>query len=168
MKRSALAFPLFAVLACSKPEPPTITPKSAEVTGITPAGVDMKVSLEVKNPNGFDISARKMTAKLTLDRYDLGNVSSPSAITIPAKGSTTFDTPVSMKWNDIAPIAAVAATQADVPYKVDGTVTLGGERVNFDVPFHLEGKIPHDQIVKATLQSLPKIPGLTMPVAPPK
>lgn len=167
MKRLLAAAALLA-LACSKPEPPTISPKSGEVTGVTPRGVDMKVSLEAKNPNGFDITARSVTAKITLDRYDLGTVTSPSGVTIPAHGSSTFAVPVSVTWNDLGAIAAMAATQADVPYKVDGTITLGSDKISFDVPFHLEGKVPHDQIVKATLQSLPKIPGLPLPVAPPK
>jgi hypothetical protein len=46
------------------------------------------------------------------------------------------------------------ATNSAVPYSVDGKLALGGS-LSVGVPFHLEGTIPHDQIVRAALNSLP-------------
>ena len=53
-----------------------------------------------------------------------------------------------------------------MPYTVDGTATVGGERLNVDVPFKLSGTMTPEQLQGAlmkSLQGLPAIPGLTVP-----
>jgi uncharacterized lipoprotein YbaY len=151
----------FVLSACSKPEPPVITPKEASVTGVTAAGVDMRAQLEAFNPNRIALDARTVTAKLVLDgKYDLGTVTIPHAIALPAGARVTLDVPVSIKWNDFAPLISLGATNHDVPYEITGTVNVGGDKINFDLPFTVKGTMTHAQIVQATMRSIPQIPGL--------
>jgi hypothetical protein len=42
-------------------------------------------------------------------------------------------------------------------YDVDGSVSLGGDLMHADVPFHLSGALTHDDLVRTTLNSLPRI-----------
>ena len=81
-------------------------------------------------------------------------------VSLPAQKRTRIDVPLSVKWTDLSGLLVLAASNRGVPYELDGTVELGGESLSVDVPFKMGGTIPHDELVKATIKSLPKIPGL--------
>lgn len=158
--------PALALLSfsCTKPDPPVLTPKSAKVTEVTPAGVGLALSVEAYNPNGVDLSARSVTGKIVLDgKYDLGTTTVSKPVSLPAGARTTLDIPLSVAWNDMTALATLATSNRAAPYTVDGTVTVGGERLNVDLPFHMTGVITHDELVQATMRSIPAIPGLKLP-----
>jgi LEA14-like dessication related protein len=156
----ALAFA--AILsACSKPKPPEITPKRAKVTAVTPAGIELLAEMEATNPNGVDLVIESVTAKMTIDTtFDVGTVTVPKTVTLPSKKATPMDVPMTVKWTDMAAMAKLAASNRDVPYDVEGKVTLGGVLLGITVPFHMKGTMTHAELVKATMQSIPTIPGL--------
>jgi LEA14-like dessication related protein len=155
------------LVACSKPKPPTITPEKGQVTSVTPFGVDLDLTLGVDNPNKVSLPVQGVTAKVMLDgKIDMGTVTSDKAIDLPAGKKTSMTVPVSVKWNDFPAIMQLAAQSKDVPYSVDGKVKLGGALLNVEVPFTMTGTITHDELVKATLKSIPKIPGLPNLIQP--
>jgi len=160
-------YSLIAVLAlagCAKPDPPKLTPERAKVTSVTATGIGFELELDAYNPNAVTLSTRKVDAKVTLDgKYDMGKVTVATPLELPAKKHTKLTVPVSTKWSDLSSVAALAASNRTVPYRVDGTVQLGGDTLNVDVPFHMDGTVTHEQLVQATLNSLPKIPGLNLP-----
>lgn len=159
--RSLLLAAALLIAACSRPEPPTLQPERATVTAVTPAGIDLRVEISAYNPNAIDITARSVKANVKLDKkIDVGTVTSQIALRLPAKQKTRLDVPLSVQWSDLGAMALLAAGQKAVPYQVEGTIALGGDRINIDVPFRLEGTIPHEQLVQAVGRSLPKIPGL--------
>lgn len=159
--RSLLLAAALTLAACSSPEPPTLTPERATVTAVTPAGIELRVRLDAHNPNAFDISAQSVKANVKLDgKYDLGAVTVPVALRLPAKKRVPLEVPVSVKWRDLTGLVALAASQRGVPYEVDGTVAVGGEKLNVDVPFKLQGTITQEQLKQALGNSLPTIPGL--------
>ena len=45
------------VVACSRPAPPTLTPKQAVVTSVTPAALGLDLTLDATNPNAVDLTA---------------------------------------------------------------------------------------------------------------
>ncbi len=150
-----------ASLACSKPEPPTLVPVSAAVTQLTPEGIDLSVSLAVTNPNSVDLTAQGITAKVVLSpNVDLGTVTSPQTIALAASKTTPVTVPLAVKWTSLAAIAGLAQASGDVPYAIDGTVTIGGERLNVALPFHLTGAVTHAQLVSATVRSIPGLQNL--------
>jgi LEA14-like dessication related protein len=156
LRAAALAL---ALAACSRPEPPTLTPELATVTRVTPAGIDLQVRLDAYNPNGIEISARSVKANVMLDgKYDVGTVTVPMPLSLPAKKRTRLDVPLSVKWRDLTGLAALAASNRGVPYQLDGSVSLGGDTLNVDVPFRMGGTITHEQLVQAVTNSLPKLP----------
>jgi LEA14-like dessication related protein len=162
MRRWILAFAVaVAALGCSRPDPPTLTPEQAKVTRISPDGLDMEVRLEAYNPNSVDLSARSLKAKVTLDgKYHVGDVKSAAKVVLPAHKRTKLEVPLSVKWTDLSGLISLAASNRAVPYELDGTVEVGGDALSLDVPFKLRGMITHDELVRATMNSLPKIPGL--------
>jgi LEA14-like dessication related protein len=158
---AAVALVLVACSACSKPEPPRLTPLSAKVTAISTQGIDVDVKLQAENPNDSAISAQSLTATITLDgRYVLGTVTVPHQIKLPAHQKTVLDVPVSSRWKDLSGLTQLAMAGKDVPYKIEGTVDVGGDLVRVSVPFSVGGTVTREQLAQAALSSLPKIPGL--------
>jgi LEA14-like dessication related protein len=158
----ALATTLIAAAgACSKPQPPQLTPLEAKVTAVDLGGFDMLVRLSAQNPNGFDLSVRSVSAHVIADgNQDLGTVTSAQPFVLHANARTTLDVPMNVKWKSAGGLVALATSKRPVPYTVDGTATIGGERLNVDVPFKLTGTITPEQLQQAGLKSLQGIPGL--------
>jgi LEA14-like dessication related protein len=158
---------LLTLGSCARPSAPTIRPEKATVMAITERGIDLQVELQAVNPNRVDLSARSITAKVTLNgKYDIGTMTVPSGINLPAGKPTELVIPLSMKWNDIAALAGLASvTESAIPYSVEGIVTLGGDLIHADVPFRMEGSLPKDQLIAAALRSLPPLPFLGLPPA---
>jgi LEA14-like dessication related protein len=157
--RSLLVAAALTLVACSRPEPPTLTPELAAVTAITAQGIDLRVQIQAYNPNRIDLSTRSLKANVTLDgKYDLGTVTVPAPLKLPSKKWTRLDVPLSVKWQDLTSILALGAQRRGVPYQVNGTVSVGGETLNVDLPFRLAGTITHDELLKAVGSSLPGLP----------
>jgi LEA14-like dessication related protein len=153
---------LFAVLlaaaACSTPDPPKLIPESATVTAVSPQGLDLRVQLSALNPNKVDLSVRSFALKLSLDGVDAGTTTVDHPVTLPAGQTTKLDVPVTLNWSAATSVAGLAAQGRDVPYALDGSVGLGGDLVHVAIPFHMTGTLKRDDLVKAALQSLPKLP----------
>ena len=164
LPRSLAIVALVLVSACKKPEPPHITPKEEKVTMVGPAGVTMEVKVEAMNPNSYALTAQSITAHAKLDgKYDLGTVTVPQAIALPPEKPTEITASMTMPWADVQTLAGLMGTQRPVPYSVEGTAKIGGEKLNVDVPFAVTGTITRDQIIGAAARGLPAIPGLALP-----
>lgn len=152
------------MISCAKPKAPTVVPKESRVTAIGPAGIDVVVKVEATNPNTFTISTRSVTAKAKLDgRWDMGTVTIPHVLVLPPSTPTTFDMPMHLNWTDVQALGSLAMTPKPVPYVIEGTVNVGGESLNVDVPFTVSGTITREQIVQTAMKGLPKIPILAPP-----
>jgi LEA14-like dessication related protein len=161
---STLALVSSVAVACSKPQPPTLVPKKATVTAMTPTALDMQLDIDATNPNAIPLVVQSVTAKVRFDKqYDMGTATITKSFDIPAGATTPLSVPISIPWSNVAPLVGLAAGGKDVPYDVDGTVVVGGATFNATLPFTATGTITHDQIVQATVNSLPVIPGLTVP-----
>ena len=157
-----------ATSACSKPEPPTLVPKEVKVTAVSTAGLSVLVKTEATNPNRITLSVQSVTGKAKLDgKWDLGTVTIAKPAVLPPNVPTMVDVPLTMPWKDVSVLGMLASSPGPVPYDIEGTVTIGGEKLNVDLPFRLSGTITREEIANAALRSLPVIPGLTIPTAQP-
>jgi len=148
-------------LACSKPQPPQLTPQQAKVTAIDVNGFDMTVKMDAFNPNGFELAVQSVVAHVIVDgNQDLGTVTASQPIALAANAHTAIDVPMNVKWKSASGFAAIATSRRPVPYTIDGTATVGGNRLNVDIPFKLQGTITAEQMQQAGLKSLQAIPGL--------
>jgi LEA14-like dessication related protein len=151
---AALFVPL--LLACSRPEPPTLAPERVKVTGITTSQIGVDVTLEVTNPNSIDLVARSLTAHIVIaEHVDVGTVDIPVTTVFPANQTTKLEVPLSVQFTDLGQLAQLAVAGADLAYTVDGTVGLGGELLRVNLPYHLRGTVPRDQVTRAALKALP-------------
>jgi LEA14-like dessication related protein len=157
----ATALAATSLAGCTKPEVPTVKPVSGRVIGINTSGVEVEAKLEAYNPNDFDIEVRSYTANLTLDHtINLGSVTSQRVVSLPAKKKKVFDVPMNVKWTDAQQLAPLALSAKDVPWDADGKVKIGGDSIDVELPFKVNGVVTHQQIVQAVGRSIPKIPGL--------
>jgi LEA14-like dessication related protein len=152
-----------ALTACSKPQPPQLTPQQVAVTAVDVSGFDMRVKMDAFNPNGFAITVQSVVAHVIVDgSQDLGVVTSSTPIALPAGAHTAIDVPMNVKWKGLGGLATLAQARKPVPYTVDGTAKVGGESLNVDLPFKLQGQITPEQVQQAAMKSLQAIPGLQL------
>ncbi len=143
---------------CSKPAPPTLTPERVTVNGVDPSGLALTVTISAANPNSADLSVSDVSSHVLLANHDVGTVTVPESLTLPAGKTTKIDVPVKVSWSDVSMLAQLAASNAPVPYSVDGTLNLGGSLLHVGVPFHLDGSLTHQQMVSAVMRSMPMLP----------
>jgi LEA14-like dessication related protein len=141
-----------------------LSPKRAAITGFSQDGVAFDVILETTNPNAFDLTAGDVTAHFVLDEHiDVGTATFPETITLPANTTKDIDVPISIHWVDLLPLIEIAASnRATVPYAVEGTLALGGDLIHIQVPFHFAGTVTREQIARATVRSIPGLPGISI------
>jgi hypothetical protein len=102
-------------------------PEKVSLTKINLVGIELLAELSVENPNAIDLEADSATAKVVLDgKHHLGPVDVPHEVELPSKQRTLLDVPLAMDWKDVTVIAILIALQRNVPYDVDGSVTLEG------------------------------------------
>lgn len=155
------AVPLLGLLACSKPQPPTLAPERATVTSVDAQAIHLDVTLTATNPNGVDLTVRDVTAHVVVaQKIDLGSMTLAQTYTLPAGKATSIDAPLTVPWTEVSAISQLAGA-ATVPFTVDGTVELGGDLLHVTVPYHLAGSMTQQQLLGATLRSL--VPGLALP-----
>jgi LEA14-like dessication related protein len=154
--RGALAGALaLGVLAgCATPQPPTVTPQVARVVQVNQKGVELQVTLAVKNPNAFALSAHEVNGTLFVEGgQKLGTGKSNPQQSIPAHGVGQVESHVKIAWDDV-PALQKFLLQAEVPYEFKGNVTLGGDTLHLTLPFEMKGTLTREQLLQAGLRGL--------------
>ncbi len=162
MRQRLLSFAAaLTVVACTKPQPPTIAPERATVTAVDAQAIHLDLTVTATNPNAVDLTVRDVTAHVVVaQKVDLGSMTLPQAYTLPAGKATSMDAPLTVPWGDVGALAQLAGA-ASVPFTVDGTVELGGALLHVTVPYHIAGTMTRQQLLGATMRSL--VPGLGLP-----
>lgn len=144
---------------CAKPEAPTLKPESMVVKAAGTDGLSVDLTLDAYNPNSIPLSAKSVKAKAKIEqKIDLGEVDVKTAVDIPAKKHAKITVPLKLPWNDVTSVALMAATKPSLSFSVDGTAAVGGDSVQFNVPFETSGSITREQLVEITKNAIPKLP----------
>ncbi len=144
---------LLLIAACSKPKPPELKPRSAQVSAIKPESIELALVLDAHNPNAFPIVAHRVSASLALqDGTELGRGESSEAFTIPAQGDAQLSAKLDVRWNSLSALAPYALAAQPLPYRLSGSARLGGEHLNLDVPFTIDGQLTPEQVIQAGLR----------------
>jgi LEA14-like dessication related protein len=153
-RRFVLVFAVLAVAAaCSKPKPPTLTPRSARVNAIKPESVELSLVLAAHNPNRFPIVVNAVTASFELqDGTALGSAQSAASFTIPGEGDQELSALLDVRYSSLGALRPYALAAKPVPYRLRGSARIGGENLNVDVPFVIDGLLTAEQVMAASLR----------------
>jgi LEA14-like dessication related protein len=144
---------ILLVVACSKPKPPSLTPRAVQVSAIKPESVELSLLIDAHNPNSFPIVANRVTASFELtDGTELGRGETSEAFTIPAQGDAPLAAKLDVRWNSLSALAPYALAARPLPYRLRGTARLGSEHLNMDVPFSIDGQLTPEQVIQAGLR----------------
>lgn len=149
-------------LACSKPKPVEVTPRSVQVTAIQPQGLQLALVLDVHNPNRFAIRASDVKGTLSLqDGAVLGRGAASDTVTVPAEQTAAVPTTLAMSWTNLAALAPYALSPEPLSYKIHGSARIGSEQLNVEVPFAIAGQLTREQVLQASARGAGSlIPGL--------
>jgi LEA14-like dessication related protein len=140
--------------ACRQPKPPTIRPHLARVTGVSAAGIDLEVQLDVFNPNAFPLAAEAVKGTLFLaGGRRLGEGSANPRSSIAADGSSLVACQVHVAWADVGAVLPLLMSER-IPYELRGDVTLGGRSINVTLPFTFSGELDRAELLRAGLRGL--------------
>jgi LEA14-like dessication related protein len=138
---------------CSKPKPPTLTPRSAQVSAIKPESVELSLVLAAHNPNSFPIVVNAVSGSFELqDGTALGSAESASSFTIPGEGDQDLSATLDVRFSSLAALAPYALAAKAVPYRLRGSARIGGENLNVEVPFTIDGQLTPEQVMAAGLR----------------
>jgi LEA14-like dessication related protein len=145
---------VWAGAGCAKPQAPAVTPEVARVVKVTGQGVELSVTLSVKNPNGFALDAHEVEGTLIVEGGQrLGTGRASPHRSIPAHGTGTVESQVQVAWDDVPGLQKFLA-RASVPYTFKGNVTLGGDTLHLTLPFEMQGTLTREQLLQAGLRGL--------------
>ena len=140
--------------ACSRPQPPTLTPQVARVVAVSPTGLDLDVEVKVDNPNSIPLTAEKVSGTLFVaEGQKLAYGSATPSHSIPARGSSVVQSRLHVAWDDLTSLAPFLARES-LPYVFKGDVTMGSESFNITLPFTLSGHLTRTQLLQAGLRGL--------------
>jgi LEA14-like dessication related protein len=140
-------------VACSKPKPPQLTARSVQLSAILPDGVELTLVIDAQNPNAFPIVANRVTGTFELqDGTALGSGESSEAFTLPADGSAPLSAKLRMRWISLSALAPYAMAAKPLPYRISGSARIGGEHLNVDVPYSIDGQLTPEQLIQAGLR----------------
>lgn len=139
--------------SCSKPVPPTVRPVAVRAVAIGPERVTLDVELDVNNPNDVELSVQRVNGVFELQSgIALGTAQAEPRVPLPANASSVVSMKLDVPWQNLPVLAPFALSGADVPYRFRGTATMGGKRLNTDVPFVVEGRLTQAEVLKLGLR----------------
>jgi LEA14-like dessication related protein len=158
-RRFILAMMALALAAgCSKPKPPTLTPRSAQVSAIKPESVELALVLAAHNPNSFPIVVNSVSGSFELqDGTPLGSAQSASSFTIPGQGDQDLAAILDVRFTSLAALTPYALAARPLPYRLRGSARIGGDNLNVDVPFTIDGQLTPEQVIAAGLRGVGKL-----------
>jgi LEA14-like dessication related protein len=156
-RRSFVILFALALASCVKPTPPTVTPKALRVVTIRPTGLELQVELDVYNPNSFPLVVSSVEGVVELGGgVELGRARSSLDGRIPAKTTTPVSSRISVSWTNLPALSPFLLTDQPVEYRFRGTAAVGGERLNVNLPFELQGKLTRAELLQAGIAALPR------------
>jgi hypothetical protein len=140
-------------LACSRPKPVEVTPRSVQVTTIQPQGLQLALVLDVHNPNGFAIRASDVKGTLTLqDGTELGRGVASDSVMVLSEQTAAVPTSLNMSWTNLAVLAPYALSPQPLPYEIHGSARIGSQHLNVELPFDIAGQLTREQVLQASLR----------------
>jgi LEA14-like dessication related protein len=148
MKRIILSYLLVGITllltACAsiRPEPPEVSLLSLQLENLTLSHAIISADLSLYNPNDFPLDIQRAVYALTLENTQVARGQSTNKLRSAAHDTGSLTLRLSSSYLNLLRIGR-NSQQQDIPFAIDGQVTLGGFGVlSRTVSFKEEGIIP--------------------------
>ena len=140
-----------ALAACSKAEPPKITPEAVRVVKISPAGAELEATLDAWNPNGETLTASQLTTNVSIGgKPDVARAHATKPLELAANQRVRVTIPIAVEWVNQAALAELAASKQEAQYSVEGAVEMNTKSGKVSAPFRVEGRMTPAELAQAS------------------
>jgi LEA14-like dessication related protein len=99
---AAITVCVLALTSCSSLISPEVTLTGVDVTGISTDGLEMKLLLDVMNPNPVGATASALEYHILVDNIELAEGRQHEAVEIEAGATSAIEIPFTLKWSGMA------------------------------------------------------------------
>lgn len=145
IKSSLFAGIILLLTACAslRPVPPEVSLLSLQLENLTLSHAIMSADLSLYNPNDFPLDIRRAVYALSLDGIKVAQGQAGKKVHIAAHDTGSLTLRLSSSYLNLLRIGRNRQQKTDIPFVIDGQVTLGGFGVlSRTVSFKEEGIIP--------------------------
>ena len=133
---------LLTACASVRPLPPEVSLLSLKLDNLTLSHAILSADLSLYNPNDFPLDIEKVAYSLSLQDIQVAQGQSANKVHIASHDTGTLTLRLSSSYLNLLRIGR-DSQQQDIPFSIDGQVTLGGFGVlSRTVSFKEEGIIP--------------------------
>lgn len=103
---------------------PRISVSSTSITGIDTSGIELEFSLEVENPNPFDLALQGYTFDLQIHSLPFSRGGSPLKHVFPAGKQSRMQLPMRVSYGDLIEIIKRQPDLDKIPYQMDASLNI--------------------------------------------
>jgi LEA14-like dessication related protein len=103
--------------------------------------MNLLISIEVHNPNRFDLTLRSFEYTLYLKNEEIGNGRLEKELLIPSSSTTQTEAPVAAKFKNLGGAVKVLITGEELPYRIEGKAEVKTFFKSYIFPFSKEGSV---------------------------
>ena len=121
---------------------PDLTLRQVTVRGVGLTGGNMDLTVDVFNPNGFDLRGTKLQLGFDVEGSHVGDITYVDEFQVQRGDTTSLVLPLRFNWNGVSSAVRAALGYGDIPYTMRGQATVRtpfGDRV---IPFTRQGRAP--------------------------
>lgn len=112
------------------------------VRGVGVRGGTLDLVVNVENPNNFDLRGTRLQVGFDVEDSHVGDITYDDDFAVSQGGQTTLTLPVRFEWAGVGSALRSALSYGDIPYKMNGQLTLQTPFGDRSVPFTREGRAP--------------------------
>lgn len=145
MNKFFLYFVFSLLVSCSSLknvlEAPKVKLQDVKISELSGLFADLKVVLEVQNPNKIDFDVKNLRYALDINSKHITSGTMKEKVIVKAKDKTTVTLPIRVEYKDILSSALMILKKETLPYKINGSAEIGP----FTIPFNDTGDVDsHD------------------------
>jgi LEA14-like dessication related protein len=114
----------------------------ATVRGMGLTGATMDLVVAVYNPNQFDLRGTRLQVGIDVEDSHLGDIQYNSDFQVPKADTSLITLPIQFTWSGLAGATRAALGSGDLPYKLDGQLTVATPLGDRKISFTHQGRAP--------------------------
>lgn len=120
---------------------PQVELAKVELKGVSFSGADVRLALNVKNPNAQAINVQSLDYTITLAGAQVATGNLPSPLDLPAKGTGSFGTDIKLSFSKAAAAMEAIKKASNADYSIGGTLSANTPWGQVATPFTKSGTV---------------------------